>query len=1123
MSDRDDLSPDTSPACEVPPGEDRREEMERARREALRLKMTRRPLGMSGQIAKAFLESKLTPLIVVFSLLLGAFAVLITPREEEPQIKVPMIDVMVGYPGATAEEVENRVITPLEKLLYEIDNVDYIYSTSQPSGGMIIVQFLVGTDPDQAAVRVHTKIQSALDEMPDGMMPPVVKPRTIDDVPAAAYTLWSETASPMEIRKVADELKVELTRHPRVAQVWVLGGQRRVVRVDFDRDRLGTFNVSILQAYQALRGFNWRLPAGNAVTLDTEYQVDVGTFLEDARDIADVVVGVYNGRPVYLKDVATITDGPEEPGTYVWMGSGPAAPEKGLEHAGLDAPAVTLAIAKKPGTNAVKLVHDLDALIGNLKGRLIPSDIHVTKTRDYGFTANEKSTELIDHMLIATFAVVIFMALALGRREGIVVAVAVPVTLALTLAASYFFGYTLNRVTLFALIFAIGILVDDAIVVVENIHRHYELKWAHPRLATVYAVDEVGNPTILATFTVIAALMPLAFVSGLMGPYMRPIPINASAAMLFSLFVAFVISPWLTFKLFHRKAEAELEHAGGSPDQETEEETRLQRIYSRIMTPLIRSRMLRYLSLLGVGALLLLSMATVAVRFVMVKMLPFDNKSELQVVIDAPEGFSLEETNAAAREIAAVFREIPEVTDYQVYVGTSAPFNFNGLVRHYFLRSGANVADIQVNLVDKHSRDIKSHQLAKDIRKKVVPIGKRLGVNVKVTEVPPGPPVLSTLVAEVYGPTLEGRLQVAEQVKEIFESTDGVVDVDWYVENPGPRWEIHIDREKAIRSGITPEQIVRTLRVALAGADAGLAHVPSSREPVPIVLRLDRAQRSHVQELLQLTVHAADGRMVPLAELATLHETTRERFRYHKNLQPVTYVLGEVGGTAEAPVYAILNMEDRLAEIVTPLGEKLPIISTHLPDDRTRYIMKWDGEWQITYEVFRDMGIAFGVVMVFIYVLVVGWFRSFVTPLIIMAPIPLTLIGILPAHGLLGVFFTATSMIGFIALAGIIVRNSILLVDFINLELQAGETLENAVLKAGAVRFRPIVLTAAALVVGGMVIYLDPIFQGLAVALIAGVVVSTMLTLVVIPLLYYMYLATVGPEKVVSLGEDDTA
>jgi multidrug efflux pump subunit AcrB len=1092
-------------------------ELEQARREALRLKMTRRPLGASGSIAKAFLESKLTPLMVVFSLLLGAFAVLITPREEEPQIKVPMIDVMVGFPGATAEEVEHRAITPLEKLLYEIENVDYNYSTSQPSGGLIIVRFLVGSDPDVAVTRIHAKIQSAMDQMPDGMMPPVVKPRSIDDVPVAAYTLWSEGASPAELRRVGEELKVELTRHPRVAQVWVIGGQRRVVRVDFDRDSLASFNVSILQAYQALRGVNWRLPAGAAVTLDQEIQVDVGSFLREADEIGDVVVGVYGGRPVYLKDVAVIADGPEEPSTYVWMGSGPAAPEKGIERSGFDTPAVTLAVAKKPGTNAVELVEELDTMMDGLAGRLIPSDIEITKTRDYGVTADEKSNELIKHMLIATFAVVILMVIALGRREGIVVAVAVPVTLALTLAASYFFGYTLNRVTLFALIFAIGILVDDAIVVVENIHRHYELKWAHPRLATVYAVDEVGNPTILATFTVIAALMPLAFVSGLMGPYMRPIPVNASAAMLFSLIVAFVISPWLTFKLFHKHAEAELEHVDASPDRETPEETKIHRMYARLMAPLIGSKLLRYSALVGVVIVLGLSMTTVAFRFVKVKMLPFDNKSELQVVIDAPEGFSLEQTNAAAREIAGVFRSVPEVTDYQVYVGTSAPFNFNGLVRHYFLRSGANVADIQINLVDKHLRKSESHELSKRIRDLVVPIGDRFGVNVKVTEVPPGPPVLSTLVAEIYGPTFDGRLAIAEQVREVFEQTDGVVDVDWHVEAPAPRWEIEIDREKAIRTGVTTEQVVRTLRVALAGGEAGLAHVATAREAVPIVLRLQRAQRSHIDDLLQLTVHGGDGRMVPLAELVEVHETSRELFRYHKNLQPVTYVLAEVAGSAESPVYAILNMKDRLAAIETPLGERLPIISTHMPRDSTRYMMKWDGEWQITYEVFRDMGIAFAVVMVFIYVLVVGWFRSFITPMIIMAPIPLTLIGILPAHGILGVFFTATSMIGFIALAGIIVRNSILLVDFIDLELKAGETLEDAVLKAGAVRFRPIVLTAAALVVGGAVIYLDPIFQGLAVSLIAGVVVSTALTLIVIPLLYYMYLKAVGPENVVEI------
>ncbi len=1120
MSERDDLGPGREG-----PGRDAGtrptpEEIETARREALRLKITRRPLGASGSIAKAFLESKLTPLFVVFALLLGAFAVMITPREEEPQIKVPMIDVMVAYPGATAEEVENRAITPLEKILYEIPNVKYIYSTSQPSGGLIIVRFKVGTPPDEAAVRVHTKIDSALDRMPDGMRPPIVKPRTIDDVPVAAYTLWSEHETPFQLRKIADELKIELSRHPHVAQAWVIGGGRHVVRVTFDRDKLGAFNVSILQAYKALRGFNWRLPAGAADVANREIQVDVGSFLRDARDIGDVVVGVYRGRPVYLKDVATIADGPDEPSSYVWIGSGPAAPEKGIAGAGIDAPAVTVAVAKKKGTNAVVLVRELDRSLAHLKGRLIPSDIHVTKTRDYGFTANEKSSELIDHMLIATFAVVIFMGLALGYREAGVVAVAVPVTLALTLAASYFFGYTLNRVTLFALIFAIGILVDDAIVVVENIHRHYELKWAHPRLATVYAVDEVGNPTILATFTVIAALLPLAFVGGLMGPYMRPIPINASAAMLFSLMVAFVVSPWLTFRIFHKKAVADLERIAPTPDKETPEETRLHRVYARIMQPLLDSRPLRYTFLGAVVALLLISIGTLFIRFVTVKMLPFDNKSEVQIVIDAPEGFTLEQTNAAARTIADVFRTMPEVTDYEVYAGTSAPFNFNGLVRHYYLRRGANVADIQVNFVDKHKRKLKSHALAKRIRNVIDPIADRLGVNVKVAEVPPGPPVLSTLVAEIYGPTLDGRLQVARRVRHVFETTPGVVDVDWYVEDASPRWQVRIDREKAIRSGIDPEQVVRTLRVALAGAEAGLAHVPTSREPVPIVLRLSRAQRSHIDDLLQLTVHAADGRMVPLSELVRVEDVHRERFRYHKNLQPVTYVIGDVAGKLESPVYAILNMKHRLHRIVTPAGEKLPIIATHLPRDRTRYIMKWDGEWQITYEVFRDMGIAFAVVMVLIYVLVVGWFRSFVTPFIIMAPIPLTLIGILPAHGIFNVFFTATSMIGFIALAGIIVRNSILLVDFIDLELEAGETLESAVIRAGAVRFRPIVLTAAALVVDGIVIRLDPIFQGLAVSLIFGVIISTVLTLVVIPLLYYMYLKTVGPEKVLRIGEE---
>ncbi|MDP2362015.1 MAG: efflux RND transporter permease subunit [bacterium] len=1078
-------------------------------REALRVKMGRRSIGLSGRIAGAFLDSKLTPLLVVAALLLGIFAVAVTPREEEPQIKVPMVDVMLGFPGASAKEVEQRVISPAEKLIYEIENVEYVYSTSMPSGGMVIVRFKVGTDPDQAVLRVHAKLMSAMDRMPPGAMQPLVKLVTIDDVPAAAYTLWGRGKSPGELRAVAEELNALLTRHDRVAQTTILGGQPRVVKITFDKSRLSSFNASLLQAWQALQGANWSLPAGAMSSGDQELEVQVGDFLRSADEVATVVVGSYQGRPVYVRDVATVEDGPADPTQYVWMGTGPAAAEKGASP-GQDTPAVTLSIAKKPGTNAVELVADLDRLIADQSGRVIPGDVTVTKTRDYGATAGEKSNELIFHVFLATISVVILMGIMLGRKEAIVVLVAVPVTLALTLAASYFFGYTLNRVTLFALIFSIGILVDDAIVVVENVHRHYQLRWTNARHATIFGVDEVGNPTILATFTVIAALMPLAFVSGLMGPYMRPIPVNASAAMFFSLLVAFVVSPWLTYRLFNRGAKKDGADLGHQHFDQTEEETRLHKGYARLMRPLLQNPRRRWAALGGVAALLLLSMALVPMRAVLVKMMPYDNKSEIQVVIDAPEGYPLERTNAAARDLAQVFAGLPEVTDYQIYVGTSAPFNFNGLVRHYFLRNQANQADIQVNLVEKKHRQDASHDFAKRVRGLLLPIAERHGVNIKVAEVPPGPPVLSTMVAEIYGPSDEGRVEVARQVRGILESTEGIVDVDWMVEENAPRAELVVDREKAMRSGVTAEMVARTLRLALAGADAGLLHVELDRAAVPLRMQLERGQRSRVEDLLDLTVHSAEGRMIPLAELVRVEERQRESFIYHKNLQPVTYVIGEVAGSAESPVYGILNMNPRVEAITAPDGRPLEVMSTHMPENSQRYALKWDGEWHITYEVFRDMGIAFAVVMVLIYVLVVGWFGSFVTPLIIMAPIPLTLIGILPGHAVLGVFFTATSMIGFIALAGIIVRNSILLVDFINLEIRSGESLENAVMKAGAVRFRPILLTALALVVGAGVIYLDPIFQGLAVSLIAGVLVSTALTLVVIPLLYFMYLAKVG-------------
>ncbi len=1086
------------------------EEVDALHREARRQKLSRRKIGVSGRIAAAFLESKLTPLLVVASLLVGVLALMVTPREEEPQIKVPMVDVTIGLPGASAQEVERRVISPIEKILYEIENVEYIYSTSQPSGGIVIVRFYVGTDPDQAITRIHAKLAAHQDLLPQGSTLPVVKPRSIDDVPAIAYTIWSTTTSPTELRHVAEELRSEAVRHPRVAQAWLIGGQRRVVRVTFDRDKLAAHHASILQAYGAINSANWKLPAGQMTSDDRTTEVQVGGFLKNVDEVRKLVIATYNGKPVYLGDVATIEDGPEEPSQYVWMGSGPAAPEKNISVAGIDAAAITLAISKKPGTNAIDLVNQLDERIAQLRGSLIPSNVTITKTRDYGFTAQEKSNELIFHVGLATLSVVLLMLLMLGRREAIVVLVAVPVTLALTLASSYFFGYTLNRVTLFALIFSIGILVDDAIVVVENIHRHYQLRWTNAKHATVFGTDEVGNPTILATLTVIGALLPLAFVSGLMGPYMRPIPVNASAAMFFSLLVAFIVSPWLTYKLFGGSKAVEPTHRHYD---ETQEENKLQKMYARIMQPLLASPKKQIMVIGSIVGVLLLAMTLFPLRWVVVKMMPYDNKSELQVVIDAPEEYSLERTNAAAREMAQLFTTMEEVTDYQVYVGTSAPFNFNGLVRYYFMRSGNNVADIQVNLVNKHSRDENSHDIAKAVRIKLLPIAEKHGVNLKVTEVPPGPPVLSTMVAEVYGPDREGRKQVAAQVKDIFAATEGIVDIDWLVEDTAPLTEYVVNQEKAATVGITPEHITRTLRVALNGAEAGLMHVENDRSQVPLVLRLERAQRARSEELSSIKLHGSQGQLVPLGELVTTIETKRESFIYHKNLQPVTYVIGEVAGSEESPVYGIMNMNDRLKQVVTPSGVELAVMSTHMPEKSQEYGVKWDGEWHITYEVFRDMGAAFGVVVLLIYVLVVGWFGSFITPLIIMAPIPLTLIGILPGHALLGTFFTATSMIGFIALSGIVVRNSILLVDFINQEIRAGESLENAVLKAGAVRFRPITLTALSLVVGAGVIYLDPIFQGLAVSLIFGVIASTALTLVLIPLLYYIYLHIAGTKS----------
>jgi multidrug efflux pump subunit AcrB len=1054
-------------------------------------------IGISGKVAKAFIESKLTPLIVIASLLLGVFAVIVTPREEEPQIVVPMIDVIVAYPGASPKEVEERVTKPLERFLWEIKGVEYIYSIVRPGMNLTIVRFYVGESMEDSLVNLYNKLMSNFDRIPPGVSQPLVKPKSIDDVPVLTLTLWSEHPrySGYELRRIAAEICDEIKKDKDVSESSVTGGQRRQVRITLDPARLKAYHTSAFQIMDSLKKANFVLLSGAFPSGNREYLVETGGFLRNAEEVGSVVVGVFNGRPVYLGDVAQVADGPEEAAHYVFMGLGPSADKKGIKAgASGQSEAVTIAISKKKGANASTVAGQALKKVEALRGNRIPSDVQVTETRNYGDTAKEKSDELLEHMLIATISVILLIALALGWRESIVVAVAVPVTLALTLLINYLYGYTLNRVTLFALIFSIGILVDDAIVVVENIHRHFKLHRIDPRTA-VFAVDEVGNPTILATFTVIAALLPMAFVSGLMGPYMRPIPVGASAAMLFSLVVAFIVSPWMSYKALKNVKKAGHEEEG----------KQLYALYGKMLGPLVDHRKKRLMVLGFVTLLLGLAVVLIPFKAVTVKMLPFDNKSELQVIIDMPEGVSLEETASLTREMGEFLKTVPEVTDYQTYVGTAAPYNFNGLVRHYFMRSGSNVADIQVNFVSKDERKAQSHDLAKRLRPALKRIGDFYGARIKIAEIPPGPPVLSTLVAEVYGPEPGRQREIAREIRGIFEKTEGVVDVDWYVEDDQEKITFEVDKEKAAYHGISTEAVSQTLSIGLSGTDAGLVHFSREKEPVELFLRMPLEERAGISGLKEISIPSPDGMMVPLSELVRIKEGVEEKTIYHKNLKNVTYVTGDVAGTEESPVYAIMKMKETIRNVKLPEGYDLKQYSSVQPWMEDTYAMKWDGEWHITYEVFRDLGIAFGAVLILIYILVVAWFRNFVTPIIIMAPIPLTLVGILPGHWIFGAFFTATSMIGFIALAGIIVRNSILLVDFVQMEWRESGQLKEALVKAGTVRFRPIVLTAAAVVVGSFVMIFDPIFQGLAIAMMFGAVAATGLTLIAVPLLYYEF------------------
>ncbi len=1072
-----------------------------------------RMLGLAGHIAQLFIQSKLTPLVIVGALLLGTFSILRTPREEEPQIVVPMLDVFVQMPGASAEEVTQRSTVPMEKLLREIPGVEYIYSVSHPGLSMVIVRFYVGTKEEDAIVKTYNKLYSNFDRIPRGVSQPIIKARSIDDVPILALTLWGRNYDAYQLRLIAGELEYSLKQLDDVSETTIIGGQPRKLRVVLDTQRLGAYGLTPSSVFDQLGAANTRNHAGSFARGNREFQVEAGNFFTRPEEVQQVVVGVHAGRPVYLRDVAErIIDGPAEPDSYVLFASsqGTAASTGNAVY-----PAVTITLAKRKGANATLISESALQKINSLRGNTLPNDLNVTVTRNYGETAKDKSNELLKHLFLATLSVTLLIAIALGWRESGVVLLAIPVTLALTLAIFYFFGYTLNRVTLFALIFSIGILVDDAIVVVENIVRHFRLPENRGRpLANVAveAVDEVGNPTILATFAVIAAILPMALVRGLMGPYMRPIPVGASAAMLFSLIVAFVVSPWAALRLLHRYANR--------PASGHEAEGWTTRFYRRLMNPLIENAGRRWSFLGSVVVFLLAAVAFIPLKWVQVKMLPFDNKSEFQVIIDMPDGTPLEQTVHAAQALGSYLGQQPDVLNYQIYAGTSGPYNFNGLVRHYFLRTQPNQADIQVNLLSRHDRKAQSHEIARRLRPELDKIATPLHARIKVAEVPPGPPVLQTLVAEVYGPDYKGQTELAAKIKPIFQQTPGVVDVDWYVEDPQHKYDMQVDLDKAALQGITAAEVTQTVDIGLSGSSAGLLHDPASREDIPIEVRLSRPDRSGIEGLESLKLPTSSGRQVSLREVTRTVETTIDQSVYRKNLRPVVYVTGDVAGAIESPVYAILKMSKAIDAIQLPDGYHVKQYSgTMLPERTDHPSMKWDGEWHITVEVFRDLGLAFAAVLVLIYVLVVGWFKSFKTPLVIMAPIPLTLVGILPAHALLGAFFTATSMIGFIAGAGIIVRNSIILVDFIELRRSHGMSLEEAVVDAGAVRFRPMLLTAAAVVVGASVILFDPIFQGLAISLMAGEVASTVLSRMTVPLLYYLSERS-GTDSPSSVGVD---
>ena len=1063
--------------------------------------------GIAGKIANVFINSKLTPLLMMAFLAIGIYSAYLTPREEEPQINVPLADIFLRYPGATPKEVESRVVVPLEKTVSNIDGVKYVYSTSMPGQAMLTVRFKVGLNVETSLVKLYNELIKNMDNMPPGVSMPLVKSRSIDDVPILTLTLWSNKYSDYQLRRVAEELGLQVKQIDNVAKTDVIGGRPRQIRVVMNKDKMAAHHVDPLRIAQQIKGSNQQLNSGSFSRNDKEYLVKTGNFFANAKDVGKLVVGADHGKPVYLNNVAKIEDGPSEPSQYVSFGLGAAGKNKyGVNKAGTY-PAVTLSIAKRKGTDAMHIADQVLHKMHELQGTLIPSDIHVTVTRNYGETASDKVAELLFHLFVAIVAVTVLVTLTMGWRSGIVVFASIPVTFALTLFVYYMFGYTLNRITLFALVFVTGIVVDDSIIIVENMHRHFHMRKLPFLQAAIASIDEVGNPTILATFTVIAAVLPMAFVSGLMGPYMSPMPIGASIAMLFSLMVALVITPWLAYR-FLKYDENEVGH-----HEFKLEDTFIYKAYARTLYPLIESAWKRWAFIGIVVVMLIGSLSLFYFKLVAVKMLPFDNKKEVQVVIDMPEGTTLERTDAVAKDIAAYLHNIPQLVNYQIYSGTSSPINFNGLVRHYDLRRGPNVADIQLNLLPKGDREEQSHDIAKSIRPEVDKIAAKYNANVKVVEVPPGPPVMSTLVAEIYGPDVKKQRSLARKVKNIFNHTDGVVDVDWSVKANQPEYKFEVDKEKAALSGVSPQQVVQTMAMALHGQNVSKVYKGNEVQPVPIHLQLAKDQRSSVNDLKKIYVQSRTGKMIPVADLVHVKEVVQPKNIFRKNQRRVIYVTGDVAGQLESPIYAILNMGPDLSKIKMPKGYTFSQLYTKAPFSEANYALKWDGEWHITYQVFRDLGVAFGIVLLIIYMLIIGWFQDFKVPVIMMIAIPLSLVGIVLGHWIMGAFFTATSMIGMIALAGIMVRNSVLLIDFIKIRLEDGVPLKEAVVESGAVRTRPILLTTGAVVIGAFVIILDPIFQGLAISLIGGSFASTALTLVIVPLIYYMAEKHKYPEK----------